>query len=86
MDPVTGRTNFEELAKLNQEIVSGKYEATQPMSFLSNHSSTSGKIINEPWIERGPYSVGGRTRAIMYDPNDATGKEFLQEVFPAGFG
>jgi len=74
MDPVTGRTNFEELAKLNQEIVSGKYEATQPMSFLSNHSSTSGKIINEPWIERGPYSVGGRTRAIMYDPNDATGK------------
>jgi hypothetical protein len=38
------------------------------------------KIINEPWIERGPYSVGGRTRAIMYDPNDATGKR----VFAGG--
>ncbi|MGB1295049.1 MAG: T9SS type A sorting domain-containing protein [Flavobacteriales bacterium] len=25
-----------------------------------------------PWEERGPSKVGGRTRAIMYDPNDAT--------------
>ncbi len=25
-----------------------------------------------PWIERGPNNVGGRTRAIMFDPNDST--------------
>lgn len=24
------------------------------------------------WVERGPFDVGGRTRAIMFDPNDAT--------------
>ncbi|REE02069.1 CUB domain-containing protein [Marinoscillum furvescens] len=28
-----------------------------------------------PWIERGPSKVGGRTRAIMWDPNDASGKK-----------
>jgi len=81
MDPVTGRTNFDGLVKVNKDIATGKYKATQPMSFISNNQgSSSGKIINEPWIERGPYSVGGRTRAIMYDPNDATGKR----VFAGG--
>ena len=32
------------------------------------------------WAERGPSNVGGRTRAIMFDPNDGTGKK----VFAAG--
>ena len=34
------------------------------------------------WIERGPDNVGGRTRALMYDLNDATGKT----VFAGGVG
>lgn len=28
-----------------------------------------------PWIERGPNNVGGRTRALMWDPNDVTEKK-----------
>jgi len=80
MDPVTGENNFGSLAKLNQEIVQGKYTPTKPMSFLSSGNSTAGKLTNEPWVERGPYSVGGRTRAVMYDPNDPTGKR----VFAGG--
>jgi PKD repeat protein len=28
-----------------------------------------------PWIERGPNNVGGRTRALMWDPTDATEKK-----------
>lgn len=28
-----------------------------------------------PWIERGPDNVGGRTRAIAWDPNDTEGKK-----------
>jgi PKD repeat protein len=32
------------------------------------------------WEERGPYNVGGRTRAILWDKNDSTGKT----VFAAG--
>ncbi len=27
------------------------------------------------WIERGPNNVGGRTRALMFDPNDANGRK-----------
>ncbi len=28
-----------------------------------------------PWVERGPNNVGGRTRTLVWDPNDATGKK-----------
>ncbi|WP_439129339.1 hypothetical protein, partial [Polaribacter sp.] len=34
------------------------------------------------WISRGPNNVGGRTRAIMFDPNDATDKK----LFAGGVG
>ncbi|MCW3160202.1 T9SS type A sorting domain-containing protein [Chryseobacterium oryctis] len=80
MDPVTGRTNFEGLVKVNKDITEGKYAPTKQMSFISGANSSTAKIVNEPWIERGPYSVGGRTRAIMFDPNDPTGKR----VFAGG--
>jgi len=33
-----------------------------------------------PWIERGPGNVGGRTKAVMFDPNDPTHKK----VFAGG--
>ncbi|MCC5945213.1 MAG: T9SS type A sorting domain-containing protein [Bernardetiaceae bacterium] len=32
-------------------------------------------IAGLDWNERGPDNVGGRTRAIMFDPNDATNKK-----------
>ncbi|WP_281353138.1 PKD domain-containing protein [Fulvivirga kasyanovii] len=32
-------------------------------------------IANVKWNERGPNNVGGRTRALMYDPNDVSGKK-----------
>ncbi|SEM17767.1 Por secretion system C-terminal sorting domain-containing protein [Chryseobacterium taichungense] len=80
MDPVTGGNNFDKLAKLNEEINQGKYAPTRTMSLISGQESSTQKIVNEPWIERGPYNVGGRTRAIMYDPNDPLGKR----VFAGG--
>lgn len=39
-----------------------------------NVATTPGSSAN-PWVERGPDNVGGRTRAIMFDPNDATNKK-----------
>lgn len=33
---------------------------------------TEASIPNTNWLERGPNNVGGRTRAIMFDPNDVT--------------
>lgn len=32
-------------------------------------------IAGIDWTERGPNNIGGRTRALMYDPNDGTGKK-----------
>lgn len=32
-------------------------------------------VPNVTWAERGPNTVGGRTRALMWDPNDATKKK-----------
>lgn len=32
-------------------------------------------VPNITWSERGPSTVGGRTRALMWDPNDATKKK-----------
>lgn len=44
---------------------------------LKNFKNNSGKTAssNIQWIERGPNNVGGRTRALMFDPNDATDKK-----------
>lgn len=78
MDPVTGLVNFENVVKLRGELKAGKYAPQKELSFISSGSGTS--KFNQPWIERGPYSVGGRTRAIMYDPNDPAGKR----VFAGG--
>lgn len=84
IDPVTGENKFQSLVQLNNEIKSGKYAPKQNISFLGNIISNSNQRINSinntQWFERGPYSVGGRTRAILFDPNDATGKR----VFAGG--
>jgi hypothetical protein len=31
--------------------------------------------ITAPWVERGPNNIGGRTRALVYDPSDLTQKK-----------
>ena len=46
-------------------------------------TTTSGGIPNITWQERGPSNVGGRTRALFFDPNDATHKK-VWAASPAG--
>lgn len=38
-------------------------------------SAARGPITGVNWTERGPNNVGGRTRALMFDPNDGTGSK-----------
>jgi len=52
-------------------------ELKQKRSFAKR---VSGDDANNPWIERGPNDVGGRTRAIMFDPNDSNNRR----VFAGG--
>lgn len=70
MDPSTGKTHPERLFSLQESLLSLKQ--------ISNRNPGSETWNN--WEERGPNNVGGRTRAIMFDPNDLTNKR----VFAGG--
>lgn len=68
INPATGRTNKEKLYELQEKL---------------NNRRAASKVPGEadnPWIERGPDNVGGRTRAVIFDPNDATN----ETVFAGG--
>ncbi|MFT7114315.1 MAG: PKD repeat protein, partial [Candidatus Azotimanducaceae bacterium] len=61
MDPKLGRPTPEVL------IPTIKY-VNKRRQMLRNKTLPGG--AGEAWVERGPNNVGGRTRAIMFDPND----------------
>ena len=71
MDPVQGRPLFEDLHKLQEEL-----NETRKI----RQNTVPGESIDAKWIERGPNNVGGRTKAMMFDPNDSTG----ETVFSGG--
>lgn len=68
MNPKTGRPETEKLLALQEEFESNRQNKSVP-----------GNNLNA-WVERGPRNVPGRTRAIMYDPNDTSNKR----VFAGG--
>jgi trimeric autotransporter adhesin len=57
-----------------------KYYADQER-VMAKMKTTNG-FTTLTWNERGPNNVGGRTRAVLFDANDATGKT----VFAGGVG
>jgi len=73
MSPVDGKTHPENVfgvienlkRKRAQELVQGR---------------VPGDASNNNWVERGPNNVGGRVRAVMFDPNDTTN----ETVFAGG--
>ena len=68
IDPATGRPHPERVFKLQEELAE-----------QAKFSKVPGENTNN-WVERGPNDVGGRTRAVMFDPNDAANKR----VFAGG--
>ncbi|WP_408025050.1 GEVED domain-containing protein, partial [Tenacibaculum sediminilitoris] len=60
MNPATGRMEDGSLAKLREDLLKKRAQQKNP-----------GENGNS-WAERGPNNVGGRTRVILFDPNDAT--------------
>jgi len=69
MNPNTGRTHPENVFKLQYELNLNK-----------NLRRAPGDKINNSWIERGPNNIGGRTRVVLFDPNDENHKR----VFAGG--
>jgi len=65
IDPVEGRPLFEKLSELQDELNSKRNSSFKEMT-------VPGESVAAKWIERGPNNVGGRTKGIMFDPNDST--------------
>lgn len=75
MDPEKGVLHNQNYVELESQIKAGKFKSDKNLKFFGQTLGKDGKQIPNEWKERGPYSVGGRVRGIMFDPNDATGKK-----------
>lgn len=60
MDPSTGRPMPERLFVLQEDIRTQREQLARGV----------GGDTDNPWVNRGPDNQGGRTRGIMFDPND----------------
>ncbi|WP_028891577.1 thrombospondin type 3 repeat-containing protein [Tenacibaculum sp. 47A_GOM-205m] len=68
INPSTGRTHKENIYRLQEELNKRRIGRKVPGD------------ADNAWVERGPDNVGGRTRALLFDPNDAT----KETVFAGG--
>lgn len=73
MSPTLGRPTPENLDVVRENL---KRERQR----LLSTGRVPGDAVDNSWVERGPTNVGGRTRAIMFDPNDVT----RETVFAGG--
>jgi len=73
MNPLTGRPEVEDLFRTRKALVDAEKMAPR-------FSAVPGENEQMQWIQRGPYNVGGRTKAMMFDPNDNTN----ETVFAGG--
>ncbi|SEC39874.1 Por secretion system C-terminal sorting domain-containing protein [Tenacibaculum sp. MAR_2009_124] len=65
MNPATGKMEDGSLTGLREQLLQER------ILRQNNQRSTPGETGNS-WVERGPNNVGGRTRVILFDPNDAS--------------
>ena len=72
MNPETGKPDTQNLIELRKKLLKDREEGLA--------YRTPGDGVDNNWIERGPTNVGGRTRAVMFDPNDSTN----ETVFAGG--
>jgi len=73
MNPVIGRPTPENLEVIRKQLLDDRQR-------LLATGRVPGDAVDNSWVERGPTNVGGRTRAIMFDPNDPT----RETVFAGG--
>lgn len=65
-----------------KERLISAYRYSRELQESAAGSRAAGAITGVTWLERGPDNVGGRTRAIMVDPNDISGNT----IWSAGVG
>ncbi len=73
MNPATGRPEPEKLFKIQKELRDLRYAIDDDkLAGVNRNSAVPGENEEMKWIQRGPINVGGRTKALMFDPNDDT--------------
>ncbi len=73
INPETGKTHPENLIAIKKQLL-------EERNLALASGRTPGDGTDNNWVERGPNNVGGRVRAVMFDPNDPT----FQRVFAGG--
>ncbi|WP_457609854.1 WD40/YVTN/BNR-like repeat-containing protein, partial [Lutibacter sp.] len=69
MNPATGKPEPNKILVLQKRLKNKSLSKRNP-----------GDAVDNSWVDRGPNNVGGRTRIVLFDPNDATNKR----VFAGG--
>ncbi|MBK5280097.1 MAG: T9SS type A sorting domain-containing protein [Bacteroidia bacterium] len=72
MDPILKRPTPESLTPYNKPTANARDKKSGSANARSLSTSIGSGTM---WVERGPKSVGGRTRTLMFDPNDAQNKK-----------
>ena len=65
MDPAKGRPSYEKLFELQFEQRKKRFSSIK-------QTSVPGESEEMKWVERGPGNVAGRTKGMMFDPNDSS--------------
>src|SRR5689334_4526093 len=75
-DPATNTVPVDRLIPAN--------ETRKQILEAMQSSRINGAVTGVSWVERGPNNVGGRTRALLYDLNDAVNG--YKKVWAGGVG
>ena len=73
MNPSTGKPEPEKVLQLQQKL-----------SKRGPLQKVPGDAMDNKWVERGPNNVGGRTRVLLFDPNDTTHKKVYAGAVSGG--
>ena len=73
MNPMTGKPDIDDLFEIQYNLKESKEVNVRAFT-------VPGESEEMKWVSRGPYNVGGRTKGLMFDPND----ESDETVFAGG--
>ncbi len=77
MDPELGRPRGENVLQIQKELEQNRLKT-------SALGRVPGDALDNNWVERGPNNIGGRTRAIMFDPNDSSNQTVFAGAVSGG--
>ncbi|MHA6278853.1 T9SS type A sorting domain-containing protein [Salinimicrobium sp. CAU 1759] len=76
MNPALGYPEPYKVRELHEQLVKSRQN--------KNYNKSPGDSDAHPWISRGPNNVGGRTRVLLFDPNDTSGRRVFAGAISGG--